>query len=331
MTDRDRLDARELGRTRRVSAGRIVGGCLLAGFALGLVLLQGSVENAFGRGGSVPAPPAGAGPASSPSVVRGNRFFDQAVGWINAGRPGIHRINSFYASLESVKLDISDNHQEGYLRLWFGAPDKFRQEWRQTKALARGTPTTTKLLNGKRMWILQPDNSVRRMHGTPDGQRAIPQLESDLNRLRDLAKFLTLQGLKGRGTTFEDMGPVKPTGPFAGNWTRVKRTLRGGAEMMFYFAYSADAQGRPEAVTYPGVVVVMGDARRQEPTEAYVLKNWKNGPQFRYPGQIEAYMLESWKTGAQWRRFLLAYPTDIRLNPVLDEAKTFLPPPARPK
>jgi hypothetical protein len=318
----DREPAYETRRSTTITKRVLLVGSLFAAFALGLL----SLREAAARGDGPPTPPAGAGPAQSPSVVRGTRFFDQAINWINDGRPGIGKVNSFYASLESVKLDVGENHQEGYLRLWFGAPDKFRQEWRQRRELVRGTPTTTKILNGDRMWILQADGTQRRMHGTPDGQRAIPQLKDDRKRLYDLAKFLTLQGLKGAGTSFEDMGPVTPKGPFAGNWTRVKRTLRGGAQMMFYFAYQADAQGRAQSVSYPGVVVVMGDARNREPTEAYVLKNWKPGQQFRFPGQIEAYMLENWVPGAQWKRFLLAYPADIRMNPILDEAKTFLPP-----
>ena len=311
--------------TPRRTVRMLVFGGILAAVALGLL----SLREAAARGDGPPAPPAGAGPAQSPAVVRGTRFFDQAINWINAGRPGIGKVNSFFANLESVKFDVRDSHQEGYLRIWFGAPDKFRQEWRQRRELSAATPRTTKILNGNRMWIMQATQngvSVKRMHGTPGGARAIPQLKDDRKRLYDLAKFLTLRGLKGAGTSFEDMGPVTPKGPFAGNWWKVKRTLRGGAQMMFYFAYQADAQGKAQSVSYPGVVVVMGDARNREPTEAYVLKNWKNGPQFRFPGQIEAYMLENWKTGAQWKRFLLAYPKDILMNPILDEAKTFLPP-----
>lgn len=273
-------------------------------------------------------PPAQPGPAVNPAAARGLRLFDQAVSWINDGKPGINNVKSFFAALDSVQLDVRDTHQEGYLRLWFAAPDKFRQEWRQQKALVAGS-TTTKILSGQRMWIIGQDNAVKRVHGTTDGAAAIAQLQDDRNRLADLARFLTLGGLKGPGVSFEDMGPTEAGGPFAGKWIRVKRTLRGGAAMMFYFAYQADAAGRPVAVTYPGVVVVLGDATKKEPTEAYVLKNWKRGPQFRFPTHVEAYAREDWVAGAQFRKFLQAYPSDIRINPVLDPKVIFTPPQPR--
>ena len=79
-------------------------------------------------------------------------------------------------------------------------------------------------------------------------------------------------------------------------------------------------------VTHPGIVVVRGDPATQEPTEAYILKDWKAGPQFRYPTKVEAYAREDWKQNAKYIRFLLGFPKDIRLNVELQDDPLFTDP-----
>lgn len=284
---------------------------------LGLLLLASSLEalpdaRAQGAGGT-PRQPAG----QDPTLVWGANMFDQAIRWVNDGKPGVNDITSFFAHLHDVQLDVEDTHQEGFLRLWFKAPDKFRQEWRQTRQLTSTTPITTKILRGNQMWVVPASGTPRRIHGTAEGAKAIKQLQQDRDRLADIAKFLTLQGLKGPTVTFKYEGPTSGTGTFAGNWVKVLRTFPGGASMQFFFAYEVNEQRRVSKVTYPGVVVIQGNARERQPTEAYVLSNWKQGPQFRYPGKIEAYAQRDWIPGDQYRRFLLAFPDDIRINPRL--------------
>ena len=88
---------------------------LPAAFLLTAVTLLGShvTSEAIAQGG----PPAQPAPAANPAAVRGLRLFDQAVSWINDGKPGINNVKSFFAALDSVQLDVRDTHQEGYLRL----------------------------------------------------------------------------------------------------------------------------------------------------------------------------------------------------------------------
>ena len=285
-------------------------------FALALLGLPGSVDvlpetYAQGAGGTPRQP---GQPGQDPTLVWGANMFDQAIRWVNDGKPGVNKINTFFTDLHDVQLDVEDTHQEGFLRLWFKAPDKFRQEWRQTRQLTRDTPITTKILRGNQMWIIPTNKVPRRIHGTAEGAKAIKQLQQDRDRLADIAKFLTLEGLKGPTVTFKYLGPTSGTGTFAGNWVKVLRTFPGGANMEFFFAYEVNAQRRVSKVTYPGVVVVKGDAAKRQPTEAYVLSNWKRGPQFKYPGKIEAYSRQDWVPGNQYKRFLLAFPNDIRVD-----------------
>lgn len=274
-------------------------------------------SDAHAKSSGTPAQP-GQPAGKNPTHVWGARLFDQAISWVNDGKPGVNKTDSFYADLHDVQLEVDDSHQEGYLRLWFQAPDKFRQEWRQTRQLTAQTPITTKILRGERMWVVSANGVPRRIHGTAEGAKAVKQLQRDRDRLADIAKFMTIEGLKGPSVTFEYMGPKSGTGTFGGDWVKIVRTFPGGAEMEFFFAYEVaevNGQKRVSKATYPGVVVVKGDAARRERTEAYVLSNWKKGVQFKYPGKIEAFHRRDWVANDQYRRFLLAFPMDIRVNP----------------
>jgi hypothetical protein len=185
---------------------------------------------------------------------------------------------------------------------------------------------TTKILSGNQMWIMHPTGAVERMHGRPDGAQAVAQLQKDRKRLADLARFLTLEGLKGPGVQFVNEGPRSGSGTFAGEWMKVRRKLRGAADMVFHLAYQRDPRdpsGRSVLCTYPGVVTVEGDPRRNEPTEYYLLKNWKRGPQFNYPARIEAFSQA--RPGGRMTRFLLAFVDDIRINTGLQDG-LFAPP-----
>ena len=267
-------------------------------------------ESAAARGGA--AAPA---PAVRLDPTKGPLYFDQAVNWVNDGKPGIHNLRDFYADLADVKFNVEGNHHEGYMRLWLLSPDKYRVELRPSRPMQR---LTTKVLNKDKMWIIHPQGAVDRMHGSPGGAAAIKQLTEDRKRLLDLAQFLTLKGLKGPNVKFVNEGPTRGgAGPFAGDWLRVRRKIPNGADVVFYLAYSTSADGRTRVARNPGIVVVVGDPKLKEPTEFYVLTNWKRGPQFRYPGKIEAFSRMTQRDKPT--RFLLAFPNDIRINTGLDK------------
>jgi hypothetical protein len=273
----------------------------------------------------VVAPPAaesrGASTQPVRDPVRGRAYFDQAVAWVNDGKGGIHTLTDFYADLADVQFNVQGNHHEGYMRLWLKSPGKYRLELRPGAPKQR---ITTKILNSStapdgrtrdQMWILHPDNRVEALHGRAAGANAIAQMQRDRRRLEELARFLTLEGLKGPGVQFFYEGPRKGSGTFEGNWLKILRRIPNGADLTFHLAYERDPRdpsGRAVICTYPGVVTVVGDPRSNEPTEYYVLKDWKRGPQFRYPGRIEAYTQD--QVGQRPRRFLLAFPRDIRIN-----------------
>ena len=304
---------------------------LLSVSSLALLLLIGSLvllapERADARcGATQPAP---AAPAAAPDPRRGPIYFDQAIRWVNNGKKGIHQVSDFYADLANVKFNVEGSNHEGYMRLWLKTPSKYRVELRPGRPMTR---LTTKILDKDQMWIIHPPVGreaarVERMHGRPGGAGAIQQLTSDRKRLMDLARFLTLEGLKGPGVQLLNEGTTEGSGTFAGKWIRVRRRIAGGADVTFYLAYAKDPRdrtGRTLAATYPGIVKIHGNPTSNEPTEFYILKNWKAGPQFRYPGRIEAF--KQARPGDRPQRFLLAFPLDIRINTRLPDT-TFAPP-----
>jgi hypothetical protein len=288
---------------------------LLPALAVLLALAAGSLPTARARGGAA-APPA-ANPAD------GAVFFNQAIRYVNGGHPGIHRLTDFYADLYDVHFDVGKSKLQGFMRLWLKTPDKYRLEMRETQALSGPgvRVLSTKILNGDRMWVLQPNQPARRVHGTAGGQATVEQMKDDRKRLMDLARFLTLDGLEGPGVTFVNEGFTVGNGAFAGSWLRIRRRIVGGADVVFYLAYQRTPQG--VVATYPGVVKIEGDPRAHEPTEYYLLQKWRKGPQFNFPGKIEA--ISQAAPAAPMKRFLLAFPNDVRINTGL-QSSIFLPP-----
>lgn len=287
-------------------------------WALAAAVACGAPLSAHARGAG-PAEPA----RQQPDFESGARFFDQAIQYVSGGRPPFERVDNFFADLSDVQIRIEGNQQEGFVRMWFRDPHDYRFEIRPQRALAS---TTTKILSGEKLWIVDESGQTRALHGTADGPRAIAQQKKDRDRLRDLARFLTLSGLKGPNISFDYETLTDGSGPFAGRWIKVNRVVGNQATMVFFFAFEADPQGRPLRATYPGVVTVVGDAAKDEHSEFYVLRKWKDGPRFRYPTQIEAYTME--RPDDPLRRFLLAFPNDIRINAEVQDALFVEPPPA---
>lgn len=278
---------------------------LIVGLALGAALLV-VLALPFAPFAGTPANVAHAAPPV-PAEVHGDRFFRQAIAYVANGKDVVHNVTNFFAELEDVRMNWEDSHHEGYLRLWFANPDKYRFEMRSQR---KSRDVTTKLLVGNEMWVISPSGS-KAMHKSAEGAAAIKQARQDRERLSDLSKFLTLAGLLGNNVKFVYQGPKRGSGTFAGEWLQVDRTAPDGSVIAFFFAYEKDAQGRIKRATHPGVVTVVGDPSKGEPTEHFILSDWREGQFFRFPGKISAYAKKG--PGAP-KRFMLAFTRDIRIN-----------------
>jgi hypothetical protein len=283
--------------------------------------------------GALAAPPPAAAPAPSPApspapaaddvMTIGARTFDESIAWVARGG-ALGRARDVYVDVFAV-LDVPEQeHFEGRELVWFASPDKMRQE-RQA-----GGAVTTKILDGERAWEVLASGSVARLHGRPDAEHDLRQLKEDLTRMSDLAAFLTLEGIKGEGVVFEFQGAVEgSSGATAGKWLKVARRSPDGRKITFWFAYEADANGRPRA-TWPGVVRVDGDAARGVFTEEWVLKEWdaadaKPRP-FRYPKKVQGWRYPEGDR-AKAARFALFNLDDVQINAGIDAGR-FAPPDA---
>ncbi len=296
---------------------RILCGVLLAGLLL-------SPAAPLEARGSAAQP---ARPAKISDPVLGQKLFDDCIRWVSANsQSGIQSVQDFYVKLDA-ELDLDTARHKGPMRVWWKTNDNFRWEL---------TGISTKILQVNRqsnpprprMWIIQR-GQVKRMHGTPDGAKAIPQLQEDAGRLGDLAQFITLRELKGQGVTFTYEGPTDGTANtiYAGKWLEVVRRVAGAGNITFYLSYARDQAGNLTA-SWPGIIRVDGVAGRY-PTEDYILRDWTNSPagqprSFRFPKQIAAY---SFMPGAGKApvRFLRATVQDIKINAGID-ATRFQPP-----
>ncbi len=299
--------------THRNRARRLAAATLL----LAVVAVAGgsAATPAEARGGA--ARPAA--PAANPNMRLGAALFDQCIRWVSRGQRGITRTTDFHIAV-TAELELDTARHRGPMRLWWKAPDKYRQE------LETSGRTTAKVLNGDFLWIVHPGKRVQRMHGTAEGAGSIRQLKEDRQRMADLAQFITLRSLKGPRVTFEFVGEKKGSGDYAGNWVKITRRAPGAAVMHFWLAYQKDREGRYLA-TWPGIVRIDGDARKRIPTEDFILRNWTDAPKgqphtFRYPRFIQAY---SRMAGQAPVRFLRATVNDIRINAGIKDTQ-FKPP-----
>ncbi len=285
---------------------------------------------AQGGGPSLPPPPAGpSAPApSAPGQAEANRLFDECVRWIARGAAGISKVNDFFVALDA-KFQLDATSSEGPMRLWLQEPDKFRQEMTISNALQM------KILDGESLWIAGQDGRFKNMSRTGEGAGALAQAKEDRERLADITTFVTMQGLKGPGVTFEFMGETNPSGDYqrqdvpgqpSGTWLKLVRKAAGRPNITFWLAHATDAQGVKRA-TYPGVVRVDGEPQNGIPTEDYILQDWNDRPNdpprpFRFPRRLRAFQL---RPGQQPLLFLQAVLLDIKINQGIDPSR-FQPP-----
>ena len=261
-------------------------------------------------------------------LALGARYFDQAIQYVARGG-ALGKASDLYAHLDVV-WDLPDNHHEGEQSFWYLAPDKMRTE---LKALGS---TTVKILDADKAWTvipqLPPERRVHRLHGTPGAEDTLAQLKEDLLRMQDLTDFVTLEGLKGSGVTFEYQGSTVGTNQYEGCWLKVARRSPDGRRITFWLAYEMDgATGSPRA-TWPGVVRVEGDPAKGLWTEDWILRDW-DSPQaqkraFRYPFKIQAWRQNpdpALAASDPPRKFLTAIVDDIAVNAGPDPSR-FVPP-----
>jgi hypothetical protein len=274
-------------------------------------------------------PPAGAPNAGAPgapvpgaSQALATRLFDEAIRWVARGAQGIQQVKDFYVALDA-KFDLDNTHSEGPMRLWLQTPDMYRQEMTLSNA------PQTKILNKGRLWIAGADRKFRDMNRTEDADAALTQAKDDLERLVDITAFLTLQGLKGPGVTFESEGEKNPSGTYAHpagkTWWKIVRKAPGRPDISFWLDHYTDAAG-VEHANFPGVVRVAGDAKANIADEDYILQQWDDRPTdpkrtFRFPRVIRALQR---KAGQAPFEFLRAAVTDIKINEGIDPSR-FLP------
>jgi hypothetical protein len=274
-------------------------------------------------------PPATTSPApTEDALALGARYFDQAIAWVAKGGT-LGTTRDFYAVLDA-NWDLPNEdgvveHFEGQEIVLFASPDKMRTQ--RTYAAA----TTTKILDGEKAWVVLPTGAVQRVHGTPDAERTLKQMREDRLRIQDLTGFVTLEGLKGPGVTFEFVKAVTGSGEYAGRWLKLNRHSTQGRRMTFWLAYEDDGKGGVRA-TWPGVVRIEGDAAAGLWTEDWILKGWDDPAAkpraYRYPSRIVGWR-QPVDGSQRAQRFASLAVQDIQVNAGIDEA-SFVPPPPPP-
>ncbi|MFO0934348.1 MAG: hypothetical protein U1E39_16800 [Planctomycetota bacterium] len=270
-----------------------------------------------------PAPTAGV----EDTLMLGARYFDQAIAYVARGGT-LGRAVDLYAHLD-VKWDLEDNHHEGEQKVWFQTPDRMR-----TEIVAAGK-AQTKILLGDKAWNILPNGTVRRVHGTPDAAPQMKQMAEDLLRVQDLTAFVTLEGLKGPGITFQFQGTTKGDGLYAGNWLKVARRAPDGRKITFWLGMETAPDGSVRA-TAPGVVRIDGDPATGLWTEDWIFSDW-DAPRaqprpYRYPARLQAWRIHPDPAKVRESppsRFLFAAVNDIQINAGIPP-QVFTPPAETP-
>lgn len=275
----------------------------------------------------LPPPPPAPTAGLEDSLMQGARYFDQAIAFVARGGT-LGRAVDLYAHLD-VKWDLEDNHHEGEQKVWFQTPDRMR-----TEIVAAGK-AQTKILLGDKAWNILPNGTVRRVHGTPDAAPQMKQMAEDLVRVQDLTAFVTLEGLKGPGITFQFQGATKGDGLYAGNWLKVARRAPDGRKITFWLGMETAPDGSVRA-TAPGVVRIDGDPATGLWTEDWIFSDW-DAPRaqprpYRYPARLQAWRIHPDPAKVRESppsRFLFAAVNDIQINAGIPP-QVFTPPAETP-
>jgi hypothetical protein len=269
---------------------------------------------------AAPAPAQAPPPREEPAhadlahLPLGERLFEESRRWIANGAPSIDPLRDAHFSME-VKFELDGTRHEGPMRLWLQFPDLYRQE------LTMSVLTAVEVYKSGDLWRNDRGQGFKHMNREgADGLQHVRQTQDDLERVRDLTKLVTLEGLKGPGVTFEFQGERQPSGDFArhdgGTWAKVVRRSPGSPNVYFWFAHMRDASGNLHA-TYPGVVRMDGIPMDRIPTEDYLLGAWTESArgERRRPRTIRAFQVHQ---GERPALFLQALVTEIKLNAGID-------------
>lgn len=271
-----------------------------AGCALLLLCATGA---AGGRPAFAEDPASGeAGAQEATRLAWGSAYFNQAVAYVWMGTRG-QPIDRFHIALDA-HLDMDTAHHEGPMRLWYRAPDAFRQELELNRAV------TTKILRDGRGWTVTSSGGVQELGMSAETLKSLAQLTKDRDRLVDITRFFGLESLRGGGATFRYEGVVE-TPPFARAegrwppgtlWVQVVRQAPGAADMTFWLRKPGPKPQveSPEIIKVeaPELVRVEGEGTGETavPAEVFLLRDWQTpraGERaFRYPRRVGAYTLE---------------------------------------
>jgi len=252
---------------------------------------------------------------------RGAVLVANAGRWLQRGGEPAREVKDVFLDLEEVRVNDGPSHHEGFLRIWYRAPDAFRLAQRPERAAGQ---EVVKILSGYRLWFQTPDGAVREAGRDADGARARAQLIADRERFAELARYLTLAGLDGEGVQFEDLGLVATREEGLPSSLRLVRRHAPGAPVLDLAFEPAPA---PRTVGDLRRVREAADPAAKTPERHWRLDGWRDAPEDgrRIPGRVEGGFVNE---QGQSERTLLAFPARVRVNGGLPDA-AFAPPAGR--
>ncbi len=243
---------------------------------------------------------------------RGAILIANAGRWMNGGSEPEREVRTVYLDLQDVLVADGASHHEGFLRIWYRAPDAFRLEQRPERGRANAV---TKVLTGERLVFVTPDGRTRDAGRDADGARARAQLTADRSRFADLARYLTLSGLDGEGVRFIDLGLVEPNEAGLPRTLRHVRREHDAAPPIDLYFETADP---PRTVGDLRRVREAPDPVTKSPERRFRFDGWRADPAGRrVPGRVEGEHVDDAGRG---QRTMLAFPVEVRVNTDLPAA-----------
>lgn len=248
---------------------------------------------------------------------RGEVLLQNAARWLQRGRDPDPEVRDVYLDLEDVRVADAVSRHEGFLRIWYVAPDRFRLEQRAERAR---TQFVTKILHGDDLAFIGLDGRPRAAGRDADGVRARAQLAADRERFADLARYLTLGALGGEGVRFEDRGRLPSGEEGLPDVLHVVRRHAPGEPPTDLWFETAEA---PRTVGDLRRVHLGADEAAGMPARRWHMDAWRDVPADgrRMPGRVE-----SWTYGtAGPQRTLLAHLARVRVNGDIPDALFHIP------